>query len=433
MLEQTINSLDRDIQLVDNKAREEAIFRVYEQGVDGGTESDATAAAEAAINDAYATVEKSILQSYMVRYHRAYTVTTLFTEETGNWAYDHERAITYNVDTNEMSSVDWTRSATMPATDVDHELYDGSLITVPTVTPSDHTPNITPFDTGQDSAVVVAKPDPADYSSVTEGDVTVPEGDPVVFMLKSNRWANLLSDLDTQHTNMMSEVSSIVSTYFSAAQDGDIQLDQMMGPKHLTDTASSAKDYQEAAMALRGMGYPLSEQVVTIELPTKDGGSQEFVGRLSWTAHQGNTLVVGQTHFAENLPGSIFAAVNLPDGVDSVSGNTTNTTNTTNDGDTSTGPGAEIVELTDEFTIISAEGADAVSFKDRSLATSDTTPEEVEQTFKENYEANKEATENVHDTATGGGGGLSWSAFSTTEKAIALGAAGLGAFGLLNN
>ncbi len=226
----------------------------------------------------------------------------------------------------------------------------------------------------------------------------------------------------------------MVSSYYQPAKDGEIDLYEAVGPKHLTETASTATDYQEAAMALRAMGYPMSEQVVTISVPKKDeSGDLELTGRLSWTAHQGNTLTVGQTHNASTIPGSIFAVVNTPEGVDSVTGNTTdtNSTNTTDDGSTADGPGGEIVELTDEFDIVSAEGADGVSFNDRTLASSDTSNEEVNQIFKENYTANKEATENVHDTATGGGGG--WSGLSAQEKGIALVVGALVALGVINN
>ena len=52
MLEETLASMERDVSLVENKAREEAIFRIYEAGVDGLSESAATTAAEAAINEA---------------------------------------------------------------------------------------------------------------------------------------------------------------------------------------------------------------------------------------------------------------------------------------------------------------------------------------------------------------------------------------------
>ncbi|PAU85304.1 hypothetical protein CK500_01145 [Halorubrum salipaludis] len=72
--EQTLASVERDVQLVENKAREEAIFAIYEQAVDSGTESDATAAAEAAIDDAYAVVERAILDSFSIRVNRFHNV-----------------------------------------------------------------------------------------------------------------------------------------------------------------------------------------------------------------------------------------------------------------------------------------------------------------------------------------------------------------------
>lgn len=142
----------------------------------------------------------------------------------------------------------------------------------------------------------------------------------------------------------------------------------------------------------------------------------------------GNSLAVGKTHSPSSIPGSIFAAVNLPDGVDSLDGNTTNTTDSDS---TDTGPGAEIAELTGAFDIVSAEGADAVTFEDRTLVSSDLATQQVNEVFKENYTANQEATETVHATATGGGGG--WSGLNTTGKAVIVAALGAAGFGFLNN
>jgi len=236
----------------------------------------------------------------------------------------------------------------------------------------------------------------------------------------------MMEDLDQAHSDMISEVSSMVATYFEPAEQGEIDLFQMVGPKHLTDTAANAQDYQEAAMALRAMGYPLSQQVVTLELPTTDGGSLELTGRLSWTAHQGNALPVGEPLNAGDWPGSIFAAVNIPDGVDSLDGNETET-------DTDGDLGVEVVELTDEFTILSAEGAGGVSFEERQLADADQDYETLTQVYADNTAANQEATENVHETATGGGGGLpEWGELTTGQKVIAVVATGGLAYGALN-
>lgn len=433
MINQTLDSLSRDIQLVENKAREQAIFNVYEQGVDSGTESDATAAAEAAVNDAYATVQKSLLNSWTIRAERANALQNTFSLE------NEIKINGPNTNDPPLDEVGWSTSYGTTSIDlVNGETieYSRANNTYVSGTQTNYALGFDPveYDSLKSHGeterfwdeFVITKPDPADYSTADEPlDISVSE----VTILDSAKWANAYSKLLDEHSAMMGEVSAIVSSYFTPAQNGEIDLYEAVGPQYLTDTASTAKDYQEAAMALRAMGFPISDQVVTFTLPTESGESLELTGRLSWTAHQGNTLAVGTTHNAGNIPGTIYAAVNLPDGVDSVSGdgNTTNTTNTTDTDSTSTGPGGEIVELTDEFTIKSAEGADAVSFTDRSLASSDLTQEEINQIFKDNYIANKEAEKEVHDTATGGGG---WSGLNTTGKAIivaALGALGLGA------
>ena len=197
----------------------------------------------------------------------------------------------------------------------------------------------------------------------------------------------------------------MVDTYFQPAQDGEIDLHNLIGPAHLSDTASTAEDYQEAAMALRAMGYPMSDQVCTVSIADlddldEDGDpvTHERTGRLSWTAHSGNMLTVGSELNPDNIVGSVFFAYNEPQEDGSTVGQTR--------------------ELNRPFTVESAEGASGVSFEDRTLVEAETqlTNEEIQQLFQEHYEANEDARENVHDTATGGGGG--WSGLSTTDKGI---------------
>jgi hypothetical protein len=439
MVEQTTASLKRDVQLVGNKAREEAIFRIFEQGVDSGTQSDATAAAEAAINETFATVEKSIYNSYHLRVKRLQTIGKLINGSTDPFDtadfIDDDRFIIGN----NVGDTYATEGGSFAVTTKTKTLYDGTTVDYLAGKRSfsssvnaggimlDPDPTVSPPSSTYLSKYLIAKPDPADYSTQdTALDVSYNRA----LLIDNEMWRGIAVDLDAQHTSLMGEVSSMVSSYFEPAQNGKIDLYEAVGPKHLTDTAQTATDYEEASMALRAMGYPMSEQVVTIAVPTEDGGTQELTGRLSWTAHQGNSLDVGMKHGPSNIPGSIYAAVNIPDGIDSL--NSTNTTNTTST--TDTGPGAEIIELVDEFEILEAGGADGVTFKDRSLAEVDATSnEEINKIYKENYQANKEATETVHDTATGGGGGLSWSGLTSMEKGIALVAGGLGAWALLGD
>ncbi|MUW13735.1 hypothetical protein GJ633_02980 [Halorubrum sp. CBA1125] len=434
-LEQTLASFRRDIQLVENKAREEAIFRIYEQGVDSGTESDATAAAETAINEAYDVVLKGILNSFSQRVERFAAIAKALDDGSSTTPSDlhleqNQNDSEYFSGTTADSTTSMSSALVGDAGTSTWTLFNGDSHTYSnyhqTTTTNSKNTELT-LDVGDlepigsnsywAESAYLKKPNHDNFSSVDEP-LDVDYGN--VPLVRTYLWYDLIKDLEAEHSDMMDEVSAMVDSYFQPAADGEIDLYQAVGPSHLTETASTAKDYQEAAMALRAMGYPMSDQVVTISVPTEDGDGLELTGRLAWTAHQGNTLAVGQTHFAENIPGSIFAAVNLPDGVDSISsgGNTTdtNSTNTTDTDSTSTGPGAEIIELVDEFDIVSAEGADGVSFEDRTLAESDTSQEEINQIYKDNYQANKEATENVHDTATGGGGG--WSGLSTTDKGI---------------
>ena len=423
--DQTLTSLRRDVQLVENKAREEAIFNIYEAGVDSLSESDATAAAETAIQDAFATVEESILTSWTIRYQRyasligtdlvpegSDTVLTSWNEHgsrrgVGNLGQFHGGGHTHT----------------------DYNLVDGSIKDVPYThrERSDETVEFDPTremvsdpaDEAHIKRLAVTVPDHEDYEGVDEDthDFTSP-----VFAIETEPWSKTYADLMDEYDNMMAEVSSMVDTYFGPAQDGEIDLHNLIGPAHLSDTASTAEDYQEAAMALRAMGYPISDQVCTVSIADpddldEDGDpvTQERTGRLSWTAHSGNTLAVGSELNPDNIVGSVFFAYNeeQPDG--STVGQTR--------------------ELGRPFTVESAEGASGVSFEDRTLVEAETqlTNEEIQQLFEEHYEANEEARENVHDTATGGGGGLpEWDELSTGEKVVAVAITGGLAYGILN-
>ena len=407
-INELLASLSRDVQLVQNKAREDAIFAIYEQAVDSGSEADATAAAEEAIDEAYATVERSIFDSHSLRVNRFWDVVQLLSDDSDSdsktyWLFDDGSAdrmgiyssYSVNTETDEKTLLD---GSVIEATEFHFDNDDFDRYVRLTADPANEIAGAEEYYTG----FAVDEPDPENYESVDEGlDVSYT----LANVIRSREWIDLMQSLYDEHSSMMDEVSAMVDSYFQPAQDGEIDLHNMAGPRHLTDTASEAEDYQEAAMALRAMGYPLSDQVCTVSIADPDDLDEdgdpvthERTGRLSWTAHSGNTLTVGSELDPDDIPGSIFFAYNED-----------------HDDDTTTG---EIRELTRPFTVESAEGAEGVTFEDRALVESETqlTTEEIEQLFAEHYQANEEARENVHETATGGGGG--WSGLSTTDKGI---------------
>ncbi|RAW46894.1 hypothetical protein DQW50_00430 [Halorubrum sp. 48-1-W] len=397
MLDQTLASLRRDVQLVENKAREEAIFRIYEQAVDSGDEADATAAAEEAINESFSTVQKGILDSWSIRYLRASTVWTTF-DSSDQWDLDDMYSNVINIwntrdDDKGGNSVGMNglKGGTQSTS-----LYDGTSFEYNGVIEQDgdyyHIMDPVDYQSAYDSAgsagkrvdtFRIKKPDTADYDSVDEDDA-LDIDDSNVDLINCWQWAEIYQDLDDEHTAVMDEVSSMVDTYFQDAQDGEIDLAEMVGPKHLSDTASTAKDFQESTMALRSMGFKIAEQSSVLSVDV-DGEKSEYDGRLARTSDEPDPLPVGQEIDPELVPGSIYAAINVEDSDGNLTG--------------------EIAEITNTFEIVEAEGgASEVSFESRQLAESDTSSEDIEQIFKENFGANEDAKNNVYDTATGGGG-----------------------------
>lgn len=427
-LENTRASLRRDVQLVGNKAREEAIFAIYEQAVDSGTESDATAAAETAINEAYAVVEKSILDSWTLRFLRAEKVHNLL-DSGGTWGRDMNEAQMWS------SRVDSRTDTSHSALDINtseynsrtHNLLDGrsieyfghtyeasatpaygvALDPMPSAYESVETHVDNP-DTDLGDQMVLTKPNPNNYDSVSEPlDVSYD----FATIADARGWYQILTDLYAEHSNSMDEVSQMVNSYYQPAADGELDLTDLQGPKYLTDTAETATDFQEAAMALRAMGFALAEQksVVTFK---SDGDTYTLDGRLARTVDSPNDLPVGSELNPKDITGSVYGAFNI-----------------TNDNGDRIG---RTFEITEPFTIEEAEGESAVSFARRNLAKSDgsLTAEEIEQIFKENTEAADDAREVVYDTATtttsgGGGGNLgsdqNWGLIAVGAGAVALG------------
>ena len=394
-LDQTLASLGRDAQLIQNKAREEAIFRIWEAGVDGLDEAAATDAAETAIQDAFATVQESILTSWNIRYSRLASLigTDLVPAGSGNILYSYdtvegdERSFGSsttgydfegsNKGTDTVSLVDGSQIDVRYSSNVDDPISDGS-----------HAEYIAHIEWTNNHMggkhfhqVRVSVPDADDYEGVDED--THDHTSPAV-AFDSEPWSKTYDNLMDEYDDMMAEVSSMVDTYFQPAQDGEIDLSQMLGPAHLTDTAANAEDFEEAALALRAMGYKLADQATELEVEF-EGETLTLQGRLARTMNDPNPLPVGEEIDPDLNAGSIYAAINVED-EDGMTGQTT--------------------ELVEPFTIASAGGASEVTFESRQLAESDhnLTAEEIAEIFEENRQSDEEAREVVHEIAVGGGG-----------------------------
>ena len=379
-LDETLASLERDVQLVQNKAREEAIFRIWEAGVDGLDEQAAEDAAEEAIQDAFATVEESILTSWTIRYERY--VSLLGSDLVPDPSDDVLITRASLGSTNPVGG-DGDYNFEGVASDlVNHQLVDGDTLDVP-VTYGDGI-EFNPIEVWEDrswTVLEVTVPDADDYSGVEEDphDHTSP-----VTAIDAEPWSKTYDNLMDEYDDMMAEVSDMVDTYYQPAVEGEIDLSQMLGPAHLTDTAANAEDFEEAALALRSMGYKVAEQATELEVE-HEGETLTLQGRLARTMNDPNPLPVGEEIDPDLNAGSIYAAINVED-EDGLRGETT--------------------ELVEPFTIASAGGASEVTFESRQIAESDheLTAEEIAEIFEENRESDEEAREVVHEIAVGGGG-----------------------------
>ena len=384
VLDETLASLERDVQLVGNKAREEAIFRIWEQGVDGGDEASAEAAAEDAIQDTYAVVEESLIKSWNIRANRAEMVRAAIDDR------DVVNGGTELGSLTSLSSSGYLETNTITLVNGEPISYRGDNIDVDATNGHRAIP-MDPFDEGWDyedsvddgefhEILQILRPDPDNYDAIDEP----PDLDVAAILLKPRDWHEIWMDLHDEYDNIMAEVDSMIDTYFSAAQDGEVDLSTMRGPAHLSNTAENAEDYEEAALALRAMGYKLAEQSCQLEVEF-EGETLTLDARLARTMNDPNPLPVGEEIDPDINAGSIYAALNVED-EDGLRGETT--------------------ELVEPFTIVDAGGASEVTFETRQLAESDNdlTAEEITEIFEENREADDEAREVVHEVAVGGGG-----------------------------
>ena len=402
-LSETIASLSRDVQLVQNKAREEAIFAIYEQGVDSGTEADAEAAAIAAIDDAFAVPEEAIYRSYDLRLRRYHSFAKTV-HDSDFYEADYHQLEYVAPDGSVQNSTDGWGVATIADFEDENpqtttvELLNGQNLTyaggeqeddsvgAATTKIDPRTTNIfdsPPNDLASGGAIKI--PLAENYDTVDEDPDL--EGEHAV-VVNAKPFHDILVDLYDEHDAMLDEVTSMVDTYYEPAANGEIDLSNMLGPAHLTDTAQNGEDFEESALALRGMGYKLADEPSELSFPNPDGDEPlEAEGRLARTVEDPNPLAVGEEIDPSTTVGSIYFAYNERD----EEGNLL---------------GGNIAELTDPFTIESAGGASEVSFESRQLAESDhdLTAEEIAEMFEEHSEANDEAREVVHEVAVGGGG-----------------------------
>ncbi|MDZ5810062.1 hypothetical protein U4E84_01665 [Halorubrum sp. AD140] len=419
-LEQTLASLERDIQLVENKAREEAIFKIYEQAVDSGSESDAEGAAEDAIADAYATVEKAILDSVTLRNSRFKTLLETYGGQSSEDIFEQDTSqdgtttlamhTAGDISTEETELVD---GETYEYVGGDEQTESGSNNTDITYTTDPVTWQEGLDHSGPDNFVdrfYVTKPDPADYDSVDDDDALETD-DSRAALMETDRWHYLLVDLWDAYDAVIDEVPDMIDSYYQPAADGEIDLTDIQGPAYLTDTAENAENFQEAALALRAMGFALADEasIVSVEV---DGETSEFEGRLGQSVDDPNPLPVGSEIDPDNVPGSIYGAFNQEN----------------DDGETT----GEIVEITEPFTIEEAEdGSDEITFENRELATSDSdlSAEEVQELFAENYEERENARDAVYESATSGGGGGGFLENSDQDWGVIAVGAGVAALG----
>lgn len=410
--DQMLASLSRDIQYAENLAREEAIWRIYEAEVDGLSESDAEEAAEEAISEVFARVEREIIRAFTLRLERlnSYLLNAQPGLEWYFWEFfseDRQADLCgdyYCIE--EWHELEY----------YDVQLVDGQQISIPSVSYSDRADThaaelvVDPFKSRTDydptiehpnawsfladdhdevqlsSDVDIVRPDPDEYD-VDSDEVEVPEGPDAVMFPETEKWYWVHQDLVEAHDSLQDEVSTMLSTYWGEAEN--YSLAEMTGPLHLADVAGEADSWSELRLVLDALGYPISEYAARVEFedPEDEDEVIQMEGYLAWTAADDTELPVGVQIHPEDYPGSIMMAAQYE--VD-------------DDGETE--EETDFIELLDYFTIIAYE-EDQVAFDERETAESDTDPDEIAEMYEEFAEIEENMEELVDETLDDSVGG----------------------------
>lgn len=418
--DQHFASLKRDVQLVEERGREDAIYAVYKAALEELGTSAAKADAEDAIDEAIAVVENAIYERLTFRAEFAHQTRLMTGADTslssdtvlhfwdGTQTRGQAHAKFYNggnpqhaysgpvkeeptltlVNGNSITYSRLYEKKDAASNDANYTYWAEFTLEPGTAFAPEHQGSGDSFE-GAVNEMVIKKPDPANYSGVSDGDE--PDGDMYYTVYDTPAWKGLLDDLMDVRTTLKGETQSMVDTYYDAAQnDDEIDLVNMIGPKHLADTAKAAGDFEEAALALRSIGIPISDQTVAVEVENDSGELEEHEGRLGWSSGSGETLPVDKEIRPADTVGSIYIALNYTKEDGSLAGTT--------------------AELAKPFTITYTDPkVTDVSFTSRDLAKSDSTHEQVRTIMEENSQANDRAKEIVYETVfeTEGGGGSS--------------------------
>jgi hypothetical protein len=401
-IKNTLASLRREADLSTNKARQDAIYAVYDIAASGGTKSEAETAAKDAIKDVYSKSIKSLTTSYTNHIQKVYYH---LDEGTAGQHYDWYITGDFYKDEHwdsQMARGDASASYSGAKKTVTVTLPNGDQVT-PSVMRVKNAPSgeyaiiemnpfrndISPMGSSYDEeychGIGIVRPDPADYSGVDSSEE--PDGNLHRVWIDATEWHDTHQELLTQKDNVINQVSTIMDNYWDDASSGDYSLSELAAPGYASDIVTDPKDYQDALTGFEIMGYPTAKTATVVSVYDSANDTwTDYDGRLAWIGNNGNTLEVGKEYDTANIVGTLYFAYQYEDD----SGNQQ----------------ADIVELSTKFEIVSTkDGSDTVGFDTRELPEADTNPEKTRELYEAMKEAIEEARENTVDTATGGGGG----------------------------
>ncbi|MDB9235350.1 hypothetical protein [Halorubrum ezzemoulense] len=258
--------------------------------------------------------------------------------------------------------------------------------------------------------VLTNNPNPSDPDKFTS---VLPVDGGEVKKVFDNSDQSLFEDIQTQHSNIASEMETWVNGVAGSYKSGDINTSDLISPSDLTGDSQTQDGYSFAGASLASMGIKSSDFALEIEL-VESGEVVE--GSIYHNDDSISSLQKDVKYDPEtDISGTVYIAYNV---TDSSSGDTNTTdTNTTLEDSTTTEGGGSLVALNQPFIIRSITDGEgntynAANYESKNQQTFDTEIEEVQKELEQVRELRESLEEQRDAAAMNDGGGAGGGFFS---------------------
>jgi len=387
-----LGSMTNDARFLRSKAREDAVFKIFEAAASGLSKSTAQSRARTAMDKVYAQPQENLITRTNAYFNGGVT-TALNLDgpvDVGEFKNTSQNAWVNPNDTVQSRNATLLDGRNVSASGMG---YSGEPLSYATYWKPESDVNSQAF---LNTKFRITEFRPSDYGQDESNyDMSIINGSQK--WLDFEKYRNVWEKLESEHSTMILEIDSLLDTHYQAIKDGDVTIEDLLGPSSMMDTVEQADSWQEAALLFNGTGIPTGTEPVDVSIPVPDSLASEkdtieLRGMLAWSLanEQGNELPVGEEIDPENRAGSIYFATQFSDENGEMTG--------------------ENLELIEPFTILRTKNkSDKLTFEKRNVVDPDTSPSEAIDILSAISDANKQAREATKDTWAGSSSGSNWS------------------------